>query len=270
MKIIAFVGPSGTGKSHRALTVASKLKVELIIDDGLLVHKGKVAAGRSAKGEITKLEAVRRAIFANRDHADEVIKKIQELKPDKILIIGTSEKMVKKISDALGLPYPYKIIKIDEVASIREMETAKQVRKQQGKHVIPVPTFEIKRYFSGYLLDPLRIFMKRKNNSIHVEEKSVVRPTYSYFGKFTISDKAIISIISHEAVKVDGIVDTGGIFLETNPEGVIVYLDVFVKYGKPVNIILKKAQQKIIRKIEYITALNVISLNITATKIVVE
>ena len=38
------------------------------------------------------------------------------------------------------------------------MEEARRIRTTQGKHVIPVPTFEIKKDFSGYILDPLQIF----------------------------------------------------------------------------------------------------------------
>ena len=33
MEVVAFVGPSGTGKSHRALAVAHEHKSEAIIDD---------------------------------------------------------------------------------------------------------------------------------------------------------------------------------------------------------------------------------------------
>ena len=36
MKVYAFVGPSGTGKSHRAQMVAKMKKAECIIDDAIL------------------------------------------------------------------------------------------------------------------------------------------------------------------------------------------------------------------------------------------
>ena len=49
MDIYALVGPSGTGKSHRALQVAHKYEVELIIDDGLLIKGDRILAGLSAK-----------------------------------------------------------------------------------------------------------------------------------------------------------------------------------------------------------------------------
>ena len=37
MDVIALVGPSGTGKSHRALLVAHKHQADAIIDDGILI-----------------------------------------------------------------------------------------------------------------------------------------------------------------------------------------------------------------------------------------
>ena len=36
MKVYAFVGPSGTGKSYRAQMVASEKGINFIIDDGLM------------------------------------------------------------------------------------------------------------------------------------------------------------------------------------------------------------------------------------------
>ena len=47
---------------------------------------------------------------------------------------------------------------IVNVYTDKEIENAKRIRTTEGKHVIPVPTFELKKDFSGYLLDPLQIF----------------------------------------------------------------------------------------------------------------
>ena len=49
MKVYAFVGPSGTGKSYRAQLVASENNIHYIIDDGLLIDENEVLAGTSAK-----------------------------------------------------------------------------------------------------------------------------------------------------------------------------------------------------------------------------
>ena len=51
IKVYAFVGPSGTGKSYRAQMVAGENNINFIIDDGLLIKDNEVIAGTSAKKE---------------------------------------------------------------------------------------------------------------------------------------------------------------------------------------------------------------------------
>ena len=82
------------------------------------------------------------------------------------------------------------------------MEKARNIRVTQGKHVIPVPTFEIKKDFSGYILDPLQIFRsKGKGENPYLSEKSIIRPTFSYMGNFTISDSVFRQIAEKMAKK---------------------------------------------------------------------
>ena len=54
MKVYAFVGPSGTGKSHRAQMVARSKGTEYIIDDAILIKGNKILCGDSAKKSATK------------------------------------------------------------------------------------------------------------------------------------------------------------------------------------------------------------------------
>ena len=61
IKVYAFVGPSGTGKSYRAQMVASEKDIHYIIDDGLLINDNDVIAGNSAKKAPTKIETVKKA-----------------------------------------------------------------------------------------------------------------------------------------------------------------------------------------------------------------
>ena len=49
VKVYALVGRSGTGKSYHSKLVAAKYRIDLIIDDGLLIKGDKIIAGHSAK-----------------------------------------------------------------------------------------------------------------------------------------------------------------------------------------------------------------------------
>ena len=62
--------------------------------------------------------------------------------------------MVQKIAMNLGLPEISETIYITDVATEQEMETARKIRVTEGKHVIPVPTFEIKKDFSRIFIRP--------------------------------------------------------------------------------------------------------------------
>ena len=115
--VFALVGPSGTGKSFRAKLLADKYSLEAIIDDGLLIQHDKILAGQSAKREKTYMGAVRVALFDDKGHRDQVAKVLQKMHIKKILILGTSEKMVQKIAMRLQLPAPSKIIKIEDIAT---------------------------------------------------------------------------------------------------------------------------------------------------------
>ena len=161
IKVYAFVGPSGTGKSYRAQYVAGENNVSYIIDDGLFIKDNEVIAGTSAKKAPTKIETVKHALFQTEAERREIQAAIKKYKPESIMILGTSDNMVYKIAENLGLPKVSKIIRIDEIATQEEIETARRIRVTEGKHVIPVPTFEIKKDFSGYILDPLQIFKSK-------------------------------------------------------------------------------------------------------------
>ena len=155
---------------------------------GLLIKENEVIAGNSAKKADTKIETVKKALFNNLEEANEIKKAFRKYKVDRLLILGTSDGMIEKIMTNLGLTDLEETIYIQDVATELEMEEARRIRQTEGKHVIPVPTFEIKKDFSGYLLDPLQIFkFKGKNVKPYISEKSIIRPTFSYLGNYTIS-----------------------------------------------------------------------------------
>ena len=247
IKVYAFVGPSGTGKSYRAQMVANENNIHYIIDDGLFINDNEIIAGESAKKAPTKIETVKKA-----------------------LILGTSDGMVNKIAANIGLPPIEKIIYIDEIATPEEIQEARRSRVTEGKHVIPVPTFEIKKDFSGFILDPLQIFkFKGRNDKPYISEKSIIRPTFSYLGNFTISDTVFRQIIEYIAVQTPAIHKILKARVDNFGEGVKIYMEVSIVYGFNVVEGLNKFKEKSRKEIEKLTAMNVVELDVVAKNIYV-
>ncbi len=264
IKVYAFVGPSGTGKSYRAQMVANTKNINYIIDDGLLIHGNEVLAGVSAKKASNKIATVRNALFQDEDKAKEVKKALKKHHPESILILGTSDDMVQKIAENLELPEISETIYIQDVATEEEMKTAKRIRVTQGKHVIPVPTFAIKKDFSGYLLDPLQIFKSMgKGKAPYVSEKSMIRPTFSYMGNFEISDNVFKQIIDYVADEMVEIYKVSRIIIKKHDEyndGIFLYLEIALEFGYPINEVLVSFKEKVIKEIEKLTAMNVLEM----------
>ena len=265
IKVYAFVGPSGTGKSYRAQMVAGEYDIHYIIDDGLFIKDNEVIAGNSAKKAPTKIETVKHALFLTEDEKKEIKKAIKKYKPESILILGTSDNMVHKIAENLDLPKVEKIIRIEDIATSEEMETAKRIRKTEGKHVIPVPTFEIKKDFSGYILDPLQIFKsKGRGSEPYISEKSIIRPTFSYLGNFTISDNVFRQIIEYLASKTEFVYKIVKTRVENLPEGPSIYMEVIVMFGFDLVTNLSEFKLRAEKEIEKLTTMNVQKINIVA------
>ncbi len=270
IKVYAFVGPSGTGKSYRAQMVARDKNTHFIIDDGLLIKDNEVIAGKSAKKAPTKIETVKKALFFEDSEKEAIVKAIKKYRPQSILILGTSDGMVQKIAANLGLPEISEIIYITDVATEQEMQTAKRIRMTEGKHVIPVPTFEIKKDFSGYLLDPLQIFKsKGKGNKPYISEKSIIRPTFSYMGKFTISDNVFRQIVEYLAIKAPSIHKIMKLRVDSFGEGVRIYMEVTIVYGYNVVDGLKLFKEKVCKEIGKLTSMNVEEIEVVARNIFV-
>ena len=273
MEVIAFFGPPGTGKSDRALVVAYENKASCIIDDGILIYHSRIVAGKSAKREESRLKAVRRAIFWDAEQREEVRQALEKINPKRVLILGTSDRMVETICKALGLPKPSKYIRIQDVASPDEMLKAKEARNKEGKHVIPVPTMELKPYFKGYLIDPLRFFRNRKKEMpkrfSENEERSVVRPVFSYYGKLSFSDRVIESLVYYAVrdMKKIRITHVRSEKSTGQMNGLILFIDVSVKPGTPQEIkkIIHTMRDRIQREIEHTTGMSLDTIKVNVT-----
>lgn len=272
VKVYALVGESGTGKSFRAKLVAQKYGIELLIDDGLLIRDNRILAGHSAKKEKTFLAAVKVALFDDKGHRDEVARRLQSERFKKILILGTSIKMVNKIAARLQLSQPSKIIKIEDIATQEEIEKAIRTRKIEGKHVIPVPSIEVKRNYPNIFYDAVRIFLKRPTpapigGSPKVHEKSVVRPEYSKRGKVIISEAALSQMVIHCVDEFNQNIRIKKIVVKDDGPGYRLVITIDVPYGIQLSGNIHELQQYLIDNIERYTGILIEEINIIIDKI---
>ena len=308
MKVYGFVGPSGTGKSYRALEIAGRKNVSCILDDGLLIKENQVLAGSSAKREASRIASVRRALYTEQSHAEKVRAALAATGEQSVMILGTSAHMVDSIARRLGLPPISEYIEIGDVATRGEIEAAQKARMTEGKHVIPVPTFAIKKEFSGYFLAPLKRLVRRgrkpgasvpganvpgasagaggavansggavANSSgasagssvtgagagVH-GERTVVRPTYSYLGDYTISRAAIEQLVACIAKKTDGIVRTTGFSVEYNDGGLDIGLSLCVRYGAKIHVALNEVLRNLREEVDRQASLQIREASIVA------
>ncbi|MCL2759255.1 MAG: hypothetical protein FWD22_03500 [Treponema sp.] len=279
-KVFALVGESGTGKSFRAKLVALRYGIDFIIDDGLLIRDNRILAGHSAKKEHTFLAAVKVALFDEKSHRDEVARKLQSEKFKRILILGTSEKMVYKIAARLQLPPPSKIVKIQDIATQEEIDKAIRTRRIEGKHVIPVPSIEVKRSYPNIFYDAIRIFKRRMTPEGNprklpagigpvptLHEKSVVRPEYSKHGRVIISEAALSQMVIHCVDEYNQNIKIKKILVKDAEMGYRLVITIDVPYGIQLGGNIHEMQQYIIDNIERYTGILIEEVNIIIDKI---
>lgn len=274
--VFALVGESGTGKSFRANLLAAKYRIPAIIDDGLLIYGDRILAGHSAKREKTYMGAVRVALFDSKEHRDEIAKALKKAKIKRILIIGTSEKMVGKIAMRLQLPAPEKIIHIEDISTREEIEKAIKSRQIEGKHVIPVPSSEIKGNYPQIFSNTVKVFFRNKNlfkkknlNDGKIFEKSIVEPVFSKKLRVEISEAALARMVVHCVREHDRLVKLKKIVIKTDSRGYKLILTIDLPYNKNLTSRIHKLQQYIIDKIESYTGILVESVNVIIDKIAI-
>ena len=268
-KVLALVGESGTGKSFHAKLVAQKYRIDLLIDDGLLIRDNRILAGHSAKKEHSFLGAVKVALFDEKSHRDEVARRLQNEKYKRILLLGTSEKMVYKIAARLQLPPPAKIIKIEDIATQEDIDRAIRSRRIEGKHIIPVPSIEVKKSYSNIFLSAIQIFKRRITPAAipTLHEKSVVRPEYSRRDKVNISEAALSELVFHCANEYNKDIKIKTLHIKDTDLGYRVVITIDVPYGIQLGGNIHEMQQYIIENIERYTGILIEEVNIIIDKI---
>lgn len=272
--VYALVGESGTGKSFRAKLQAEKYGINAIIDDGLLIGNDKILAGHSAKREKTYMGAVRVALFDAKEHRDDVAKALRKNRIKKILILGTSEKMVGKIAMRLQLPAPEKFIHIEEISTREEIEKAIKSRQIEGKHVIPVPSAEIQTNYPQIFSNTVKIFSrnkrffkKKEKNDGKLFEKSIVQPEFSKKVRIEISEAAITQMVMRSVSEHDALIRVKKLIIRTDNRGYKLLLTIDVPFDTALTSKINKLQKYVIDKIESLSGILIEEVNVIIDKI---
>jgi uncharacterized alkaline shock family protein YloU len=273
MKVYSLSGRSGTGKSFQAINLCKEKNIESIIDDGLFIYRNKVISGISAKRQRTIIGAVKTAIFSEDERAEEAKAAIARMNPASLLVIGTSDEMINRIVARLELPEPSERIYIEDITSEEERVIARKQRKEMGQHVIPAPTFQLKKQFSGYFMKPMKILKDfGPGHWKETAEKSVVRPSYSYMGKYNISEKVMSDIIGCIQEDVEGIRHIEMVHVaekrEMRNEGIELEVVIDMDYGDDLPAKARRFQSRIAEEIEGMTAFNVNKVDIEVRDVV--
>lgn len=235
MKVVSLSGPSGTGKSTSAVHFAHEQHVEAMIDDGLLIVKGKKIAGTSAKFEKNTVTAVRRAIFDEAAHRDEVKKAITEYQIESLLIIGTSDKMTKKIAKALDLPEIESFFYITDIRTENEIRRARFVRETEGKHVMPVSADQVNQNFFKQLIKKgWDIFSPKREK---IGETTIVHPDF-HQQTVSIHKRVYLQLVRHIMLSQLYVHKVEQLSISTTPQ-VIITVSIVVK--TPITPMLREA-----------------------------
>lgn len=193
MEIYSFTGPSGTGKSTVALYFADTYKVDALIDDGLLIVNGQKRAGVSAKFEKNTMTAVHRAIFTDDAHCADVKEALRTTPIQRLVIIGTSDKMTKKIARRLELGDIDHFHYVSEFRTANEMDYARFVRLTEGQHVMPVPHVQVEQNFFKRLVKKGWDIISQRGK---IGETTIVRPDFQH-EVITIAPKVYEQLLRH-------------------------------------------------------------------------
>jgi len=269
IKIFAFVGPAGTGKSHRATHVAKQNGIDVIIDDGLVISRGRILAGRSAKSEVNRLRAIKRAIFEYEDHRDEVIRYLTKNPPNNLMILATSEGMINKIVKRLGLNPPSKFISIEEISSPEEIEAALRERREKKQHVVPVAKAQVQQNFAGKLVSQIRGFFRGREKD--ESRNTIVKPLFSFNGKVTIEHDALVEISRKLLELGNHIKKIRELDIEIYDDKISIDIEIDLNLGNKSALSIARAlQRKLLKGLSYLTGMEIKQVNIKVNEIFYE
>ena len=170
----------------------------------------------------------------------------------------------------MDLPNPHRIINIDDVATQHEIEIAQRSRAHEGKHIIPVPSVEVKRNYPHIFFDSVKIFIRKnlrlKKSELFIE-KSVVTPEFSDRGRISISESSLSQMVIHCVNEFDPSLRILKIIIRQDRHnfGINVILD--IPYGTQITGKIHNLQKYILENIEKFTGIILLDVNITIGKV---
>jgi hypothetical protein len=188
MEIYGLYGKSGTGKSHKSSQIIELYQIDAVIDDGILIMNKMRVAGKSAKNERSMYAATKRAIFFSESHRQEVCDFIKKSKISRMLVIGTSQRMIRRIAERLELPREIEWLAIESFQTEEEIKLA-QEKRAEGFHVIPIVPVEVEKTYTGWFRKLVIHLGKRK------EEVTLVKPLY-IGNRITIDPQCIRDLVT--------------------------------------------------------------------------
>lgn len=265
----AFVGAAGTGKSQRAQLVASLVDADYIIDDGLVINKGSIKCGRSAKAERNQIRAIRRALFEFPEHRREVVDFFKTASPCTLMVIATSEGMAGKILRKLGMRPAERIIRIEDVATKEEIAKARRERFSKGQHVIPVSHVLVRQNFAGKMVGQLRVFWKAKDKS--EGEKTIVRPPFSFYGEVHIDPNAIRQMVTFISLGTPQVAKVNDVKISPEPEeSLSIEITVSVTIGEKNFIMLAQMiKERVAVSVRYFTGLDIKNVDVVISEVLI-
>ena len=169
------------------------------------------------------------------------------------------------------MPQPQKIIHIEDIASREESEKARKSRQIEGKHVIPVPSIEIKRNYPQIFSNSIKLFFRKKKilnqNDGKLFEKSIVQPEFSKKGRIEISEAALTQMVMHCVAEADSAVRIKKMSIKTDSRGYRIIITIDVPFGTQLTGKIHKMQKYIIDKIESYTGILIEEVSIIIDKI---
>jgi uncharacterized alkaline shock family protein YloU len=175
------------------------------------------------------------------------------------------------------LPEPERIIRIEDVVSSRDIETAQRRRRIEGKHVIPASSVEIKQNYPKIFYEAIPILRRQRHLlplPVGAEKSHVmtdVLPAYSRRQRINISDWALTQMVACCLAEHDSEVKVKKIVIEHNtPDeksvGVRLAIEVDIPWKGNLNKQIAALQRMVIDDMEHFTGISIEEVNIIIDK----